>query len=156
MFRIRKAYDETIDVITKTYKRTISILEEQVSLAGETNTILKNENKTLRDSNELLQQTVDLLKEVERTPEVNPEYEDEIAQLKTEIMEQGKTIERLEDEKAKLQDVVEKLNEESKKSPAHISSEQLAELKRLKRNEYQRKWLARQRKKNATENIHQL
>lgn len=156
MFRIRKAYDETIDVITKTYKRTISILEEQVSLAGETNTILKNENKTLRDSNELLQQTVDLLKEVERTPEVNTEYEDEIAQLKTEIMEQGKTIERLEGEKAKLQDVVEKLNEESKKSPAHISSEQLAELKRLKRNEYQRKWLARQRKKNATENVHQL
>lgn len=156
MFRIRKAYDETIDVIIKTYKRTISILEEQVSLAGETNTILKNENKTLRDSNELLQQTVDLLKEVERTPEVNTEYEDEIAQLKTEIMEQGKTIEKLEDEKGKLQDVIEKLNEESKKSPAHISSEQLAELKRLKRNEYQRKWLARQRKKNATENIHQL
>lgn len=156
MFRIRKAYDESVDVITKAYKNTIKILEEQVTLAGQTNTILKNENKTLRDSNELLQQTVDLLKEVERTPEVNTEYEDEIAQLKTEIMEQGKTIERLEDEKAKLQDVVEKLNEESKKSPAHISSEQLAELKRLKRNEYQRKWLARQRKKNATENIHQL
>lgn len=156
MFRIRKAYDETIDIITKTYKRTISILDEQVKLAGETNTILKNENKTLRDSNELLQQTVDLLKEVERTPEVNTDYEDEITQLKTEIMEQGKTIERLEGEKAKLQDVVEKLNEESKKSPAHISSEQLAELKRLKRNEYQRKWLAKQRKKNATENIHQL
>lgn len=100
--------------------------------------------------------TVDLLKEVEQTPEVNTEYEDEIAQLKTEIMEQGKTIEKLEDEKAKLQDVIEKLNEESKKGPAHISNEQLAELKRLKRNEYQRKWLARQRKKNATENVHQL
>lgn len=162
MFRIRKAYSESVDIITKTYKSTIKILEEQVTLAGETNTILKNENKTLRDSNELLQQTVDLLKEVERTPEANTEvcsgcvqYEEEIAQLKTEIMEQGKTIERLEGEKAKLQDVVEKLNEESKKSPAHISSEQLAELKRLKRNEYQRKWLAK-RKKNATENIHQL
>ena len=156
MFRIRKAYEESVDIITKTYKRTIGILEEQVKLAGETNTILKNENKTLRDSNELLQQTVDLLKEVERTPEVNTDYEDEIAALKTEIMEQGKTIEKLEGEKAKLQDVIEKLNEESKKSPAHISNEQLAELKRLKRNEYQRKWLAKQRKKNATENIHQL
>lgn len=155
MFRIRKAYDETIDIITKTYKRTITILEEQVTLAGQTNTALKNENKALRDSNELLQQTVSLLKEVERTPEINTEYEDEIAQLKTEIMEQGKTIEKLEGEKAKLQDVIEKLNEESKKSPAHISNEQLAELKRLKRNEYQRKWLAK-RKKNATENIHQL
>lgn len=156
MFRIRKAYDETIDIIVKTYKRTISILEEQIALTGQTNDTLKNENKTLRDANELLQKTVDLLKEVEQTPEVNTEYEDEIAQLKTEIMEQGKTIEKLEGEKAKLQDVIEKLNEESKKGPAHISNEQLAELKRLKRNEYQRKWLARQRKKNATENVHQL
>lgn len=155
MFRIRKAYDETIDVITKTYKRTINILEEQVTITSQTNTALKNENKTLRDANELLQKTVELLKEVEQTPEINTEYEDEIAQLKTEIMEQGKTIEKLEDEKAKLQDVIEKLNEESKKGPAHISNEQLAELKRLKRNEYQRKWLAK-RKKNATENVHQL
>lgn len=63
MFRNRKAYDETIDTITKetidiivkTYKRTISILEEQIALTGQTNETLKNENKTLRDSNELLQ-----------------------------------------------------------------------------------------------------
>ena len=55
------------------------------------------------------------------------------------------TNKRLEDEKKKLQDVIEKLTAEMNKGQHALSENQKAELARLKRNEYQRRYMARKR-----------
>lgn len=127
----------------KSYQNIINRYEsERTDFVEETNR-LKEEIKTLKQNLKTAEEFLDLKDD---RSDAEHRLELRVAELTDKNNELEKKIEELEGQKTKLQDVIVKQNEEPAKK---LNEAQAAQLKRLKRNEYQRKYYARKRAEAA-------